>query len=314
MCHSTSSQSKLHFPLRIYRFIRYFVATVSCFVLIQILQNVIASAQTSTSFSSSTGNTELSRSISNTSFEITPLSISCVVILMMVVMFLLQPIHVYFSQSSTPKTITPIPLLNIPVLSDQTFNPSPLQHLKPHQFPSIDRLIFTDQSIISTTFHSLESVAEVQLLPLSSQSLTQLIERSMAEVIVLMDNSMQLDSLDMTLGIRHLWDNHLDAVKPKSLSPEIVEKRMDQGSDNPYPELHRFLNIMISDRTMTSSMPYHETSSRKGLESSSGHHCYIVRRSVLLSLLKRWEWLQTGSRYNNEKVQVERLYTVIGMS
>lgn len=326
MRHSTSSQSKHHLVLRRYRNISYFVATVGCFVGLQILKNLTASAQTSPSLYSNTGNNELSRSISNISFEITPLSISCVVILVMVFMFLLQPVFIHFSQSPNSTTISPTPLLNINTSSNRILNTPNFHDLKPHQFPSIDRLIFTDQSIISTTLHSLESASEIQLLPLSSQSLTQVIERSMAEIIVLMDNNMRLDSLDMTLGIRYLWDQHLDVVKPKSLSPEIVEKREDHDSKNSYPELYQFLDSILSVRNITSSMPYHESSGRNKLSSSHsvnsshsvssshGDKCYIVRRSVLFSLLKRWEWSQIDSKYKNEKIQVERLYTVIGMS
>jgi hypothetical protein len=220
---------------------------------------------------------------------LTPVVICCILFLIGIVIFLLQPL--YLKKKSQPRSQATFKSNSKQASrSNVTSSNHGVSPVSPEAIlPLFDRLVITPRSIVASTCRSAHSAPEIRCVPRTVTQLTQLIEGSVAEVIVLTRREMTLDASEVVLGIQRLHQNHLDVVTPGSGS--FVDRTDD--SESLQAALYHFLYDALEIRQIDGSqLPSEKDEVLCPLDDDRASHrtCYIVSRNVLLSMLRLSQW------------------------
>ncbi len=207
---------------------------------------------------------------------LTPLVICCILFLIGIVIFLLQPL--YLKQNSRSRSTSRSKFdakqasRSTVTSSNHDVSPDSSDSLE-LVLPMFDRLVITPLSIMASTCRSAHSAPEIRSVPRTLPQLTQLLEDSLAEVIVLTGREMTLDASEVVLGIQRLHRNNLDVVTLQSGS--FGDRTEDPESLR--SALYDFLCHTLENSQIDGS----------GTSYGMGHRTgYIVSRKALIAMLR----------------------------
>ena len=271
---------------RTVRFGSYFLLALGCGVFGQSMLGEMSPSNAVGSLNLNGGLVEFVRSGNpTTSVQWSPTMMACILFLVGIAVFLLQPLYLRSrskSHSSPSKRVR----------SKRAFSSqSPSATL-----PLIDRLIITPQSIVASTCRSVSAVPEIEFVPRTVENFNQLLVQSTAAVIVLTRSEMTLNASEIVLGVQQLHHSNFDVITPqrssaKSSAMSLMGNQFTQDSNstslNSSPALHHFLcdAFGLHQSELTSTVqPQNQT------DTDTSPDYYIVRREALLSILNLSRW------------------------
>ena len=298
MFNQFASYSTRFFSNRTVRFGSFFLLALGCGVFGQALLGEMSPSNAVGALNLNGGLFEFMRSGSPaTSAQWSPTMIACVLFLVGIVGFLLQPLYLRSPSkphSSLSKYSSSKHSSSKRVRAKQT--PSNQAHPS-IVLPLIDRLIITPQSIVASTCRSAEAVPEIEFVPRTVESFNQLLVQSTADVIVLTRSEMTLDASEIVLGIQQLHHSNFDVITPqRSIVNASTKDQFTQDSPsgplNSSPALHHFLCDVFGfhQAGFHQAEPKSINQTQNQADTNTSPDCYIVRREALLSMLNLSQW------------------------
>ena len=288
MFNQFASLSARFLSSRTVRFGSYFLLALGCGVVGPSMLGGISSSNAVESLNLNGGLFEFVRSGSPaTSVQWSPTMVACVVFLVGIVGFLLQPLYLRprsKSRRSQSKYNLLKRIFSTQLASVSASHPSIVP-------PLIDRLIITPQSIVASTCRSVEAVPEIEFVPRTVESFNQLLVQSTADIVILTRSEMTLGASEIVLGIQQLQNSSFDVITPqRSLAKGQFNQDSNNDSPNSSPALHNFIcDVFGLHQTDLKSTV--QTRNKAHDETSSDY--YIVRREALLSILNLSQWSST---------------------
>ena len=299
MFNQFASQSTRFFSDRTVRFGSFFLLALGCGIFGQPILSAISPSNNAVgSLNLNGGIFEFMRSGNLAErIEWSPTIVACILFLVGIVGFLLQPLYLRPRSKSHPSPSKRSP--SKPVRSKEVFSSqsaSASEFLPSVALPLIDRLVITPQSIVASTCRSIDAVPEIEFVSRTVESFNHLLVQSKADIIVLTRSEITLEASEVILGIQRLQDGNFDVITPqrsaiKSSRNELMGDQSTQDSNSSSlsssPALHHFIcdvfGLHRSERTSI-AQTQHQT------DTNTSPDCYIVRREALLSILNLSQW------------------------
>ncbi len=303
MFNQLASQSTRFFSDRTVRFGSFFLLALGCGIFGQPILSEISPSNAVGSLNLNGGMFEFMRSGNLAErIEWSPTIVACILFLVGIVGFLLQPLYLRprsksHSSPSKPSPSKPSPSERVrskQVLSTQSASAS--EFYPSVALPLIDRLVITPQSIVASTCRSVDAVPEIEFVSRTIESFNHLLVQSNADIIVLTRSEITLEASEIILGIQRLQDGNFDVITPQrsSIKSSVNASMGDQSTQNSdssslssSPALHHFICDVfgLHQAELTSvSQTQHQT------DTNTSPYCYIVRREALLSILSLSQW------------------------
>ncbi len=257
----------------------YFLLTLGCAVCSQPLFEVGSLAQNADSLYLNGGVVEFMQSAPANKLEVTPVMVCCLLGLMITVLFLLQPLYLTSNSRFRSNSTVARAKRSNTIESNQASQPTIV-------LPLLDRLVIMPQSIVASTCRSMASSPQIECVPRTPTQLTALLERSVAEVIVLTGPNITMKLSDVVHGIQRLQAQpDLDVVMPQ------IRSSFDRvyARESSLPALYQLLQTTF-DLQQGDSAAVEVAVAAAVAHPLRDQDCYIVRRDGLLSLLNSHQW------------------------
>ncbi len=290
MFNQIASKSTQFFSNRIVRFGSFFLLALGCGIFGQSMLSELSPSNSIGSLNLNGGLFEFTRSGSfDERMKWSPTMIGCILFLVGILGFLLQPLYLRSRRPSPSKQTSSKRVSSQQFPSQQS---APIPEFYPSvMLPLIDRLVITPQSIVASTCRSADAVPEIEFMPRTIENFNQLLVKSTAAIIVLTRSKMTLQASEIILGVQRLQDSCFDVITPQR-SAIRGQSTQDLNSDSldASPALHHFIcDVFGLHQAELTSI----NQTQNQTDTNTSFDCYIVRREALLSMLNLSRWLSS---------------------
>ena len=298
MFNQIASQPTRFFSDRTVRFGSFFLLALGCGIFIKPTLSAISSANAVGSLNLNGGMFEFVRSGNIAErIEWSPTIVACILFLVGIVVFLLQPLYLRPRSKSHPSPLKRSPSKR--TRSEQVFTnqSASVSEFSPSvALPLIDRLVITPQSIVASTCRSVDAMPEIEFVSRTVESFNCLLVQSKADIIVLTRSKITLEASEIILGVQRLQDGNFDVITPQrsSIKSSVNASMGDQSTQDSNSSslsssaaLHHFIcEVFGLHQSELASI----AQTRNQTDTNTCSDCYIVRREVLLSILNLSHW------------------------